>query len=229
MWSGDSKQLENFDESIAGKASLFIQTQGLHPFWYVAAGTPPFQRKFLITSTVGLHQEFDVVFRPREPIDYSLILSYALNAPGPVYIQSEIELPEQFINTLYTSKNRSGLAPTLVTMLPTFPRLIKPYTSLFFTPIKDHTSQETGALITFLRTHSILNISEDELRAYIKELRVTGGGVVWSRINTAGVIYWYDPADCQPPAPTPASKAVIQRSVAQGLLQLQQQLQLTLI
>lgn len=221
MWSGtESRQLDNFDESIVGRASIFINRNNIQPYWYVASGSQPFAKKILITHIAGLNNDYDTIFKPKDGLDFSLILSYILHLQGNIYIQSEIELPEQFILGLYKT---AGKNITLVTLLHQNPRSIKYYTNIFFEHIQDYMSPDTSLLIAFLKTHHLVSTSDDEIRAYIKELRITSGGLVWNKMNG---IYWYDPVDCNPPAVSSSTaKAAIQKQVINGLQMLTSQLQ----
>ena len=152
MWSGtESRQLENFDESIVGRASIFINS--IQPYWYAAAGSQPFIKKVLITHTVGLNNDYDVIFKPKDAMDFSLILSYILHLQGNIYVQSEMELPEQFIVGLYKTVGKNI---TLVTLLQQYPRSIKYYTNIFFQHIPDYMSSDVSILINFLKMNGIM-------------------------------------------------------------------------
>jgi hypothetical protein len=242
MWS--SQQLENLSESIIGTPSIFIigksSEKHIEPYWYVineSHGPSPFHRRIHITGDMTVDsagmQQFDAVFKPQDGRDYSLILAYIMNTQGALYIQSSIELPEQFITALYRG-NGTGSAPsttkkiTLATVLHHYPRSIRLYSSIFFPQIAETAATEITQVIHFLRASAILPVSEDEVRAYIKELRIASGALVWTRLGetrTQGSIYWYDPADCISPVPTSGpAKEHMQKQVLRSLRQLTQQM-----
>lgn len=240
MWgSSDTKQLENFDESIIGKPSIFLTAAAaatnIQPYWYtVASNRAQYGRRILITNDIGASVsvgiEWEAIFRPREAVDYSLILSYILNSVNPVYIQSDIELPEQFVTALYTKAPRHVVPATLIVLLHAgvLPRSIRLYHNIFFPHIAEHGSAEAAKYISFIHSSGLSNVGDDELRAYIKELRIAGGGLVWSKLGQA--IYWYDPADCRAPAATtPAARAAIQKQIANTLHKIAAQLDSTLV
>lgn len=221
MWSGaGTKQLDIFEDTIVGCASIFINNGVIQPYWYAASGGPSFNKKILITHIVGLNNEYDSIFKPKDGLDFSLILSYILHLQGNIYVQSEIELPEQFILGLYKG---GGKNITLVTLLHQYPRSIKYYTNIFFQHIPDYMSSDVSVLINFLKKEHLVSTSDDEIRAYIKELRVTSGGLVWNKMSG---ILWYDVSDCNPPAISNANtKANIHKQVINGLQMLTSQLQ----
>lgn len=233
MWGG--QQLENLSESIVGSPSICIiqkhSAQQIQPYWYAAAGAQPFYKKILICPLgTPLIEGFaaDAIFSPKNGRDYSLLLAYILGvaSSGPVYIQSSFELPEQFIAALY--KSAGGQQITLITLLQHYPQTILHYKTIFFPRLLESATTDIAHLIHFLRSSSLLTVSDDEIRAYIKELRVTAGALVWTQLGETrprGSIYWYDPADCMPPAPTPAGKEQLQRDVFQGLQQLTAKMQ----
>ncbi len=235
MWgTSDTKQLENFDESIVGKPSIFLTgAAAINPYWYtIGANRAQYSRRILITNDIGASIasiEWDSIFRPREAVDYSLILTYIINSPHAVYIQSDMELPEQFVTALYTKASRHTTPVTLIVVLSggTLPRSTRLFHNIFFPHIVDHSSADAAKYIGFIHSFGLSNTNDDELRAYIKELRIAGGGLVWSRVGQS--IYWYDPADCRSPAPTtPAARAAIQKQVANALHRIAEQLESTL-
>jgi hypothetical protein len=84
-------------------------------------------------------------------------------------------------------------------------------------------SSDVSVLINFLKKEHLVSTSDDEIRAYIKELRITTGGLIWNKMNG---ILWYDVSDCNPPTISNANtKAMIQKQVINGLQMLTAQLQ----
>ncbi len=237
MWgSSNTKQLENFDESIVGKPSIFLGgAANVQPYWYtITTNRVQYLRRILITNDVGASvsaMEWDSIFRPREAVDFSLILTYIINSPHAVYLQSDRELPEQFVTALYTKHPPHVIIPvTLIVLLPegTLPRSTRLFHNIFFPHIADHNSTDAAKYIGFIHSAGLSTTNDDELRAYIKELRIAGGGLVWSRVGQS--IYWYDPADCHSPAPTtPAARAAIQKQAVNALHKIASQLESTLI
>jgi hypothetical protein len=205
--------IENFDTPLRGSKILQFTLKGCQAapiYEMAAAGGEPFARSILVAPAraVGAQQFFrtawDAVFQiavgaqqqqqqQQSNQDWSFVLTYISNSPKPacIFIEEGIEPPEVFIKRL----------PAQITLIvqKTLGTRISPiYDTVFFPPINEPISQEGNAVLGTLDI--LLAIRNDERRTWLKELRVAGAGLVWTRVGErtqSGSVYWYDPADTE--------------------------------
>jgi hypothetical protein len=125
--------------------------------------------------------------------DWSFILTYISNSPKPscIFIEDGIDPPEAFIKRL----------PQHVTLIVQKSLGLRPsqqFDTIFFPPITEPSSQEANYVLGTLDI--LLQNKNDERRSWLKELRVAGAGLVWTRVaesQSHGAVYWYDPHDSE--------------------------------
>ena len=209
--------IENFDAPLRGTKILQYIFKGCldAPLYEIAAaGGEPFARSILIAPSraVGAQQFFrtawDAVFQVRSTVingsnsnnsiqtqqtsqDWSFILTYITNSPKPIciFVEDGIDPPDAFIKRLPQSA-------TLIVQKTLGTRLSSLYDTIYFPSIVEAQSQEANIILGCLDI--LLASKNEDRRSWLKELRVVGAGIVWTRYeerSTQGSVYWYDPGD----------------------------------
>jgi hypothetical protein len=203
--------IENFDTPLRGSKILQYTLKGCQsaPLYEIAAaGGESFARSILVApARAAAAQQFfrtawDAVFQI-QPLqqqqqhqiqqDWSFILTYISNSPKPtcILIEEGIDPPEAFIKRLPQHT-------TLIVQKPLGSRPSLVYDTIFFPPIGEPVSQEANYVLSVLDI--LLQNKNDERRSWLKELRVAGAGIVWTRVaesRSQGAVYWYDPNDTE--------------------------------
>jgi hypothetical protein len=210
--------IENFDATLRGTKILQYILKGCQdaPLYEIAAaGGEPFSRSILIAPSraVGAQQFFrtawDAVFQVRAAVnqqtansyngtqsqqasqDWSFILTYITNSPKPVciFVEDGIDPPDAFIKKLPQTA-------TLIVQKTIGQRPSSLYDTIYFPPISEANSHEANIILSCLDI--LLASKNEDRRSWLKELRVAGAGIVWTRFeerSQQGAVYWYDPTD----------------------------------
>lgn len=193
-----SLHLEAFESSIKNRRLRWFLTDthisyppGFQEQIYTES--PPFQRKILIISHKSseawkLVDNWDAIFIPQTPIEWSLILAYLQNTQSPslVCIAPEVQTPTAFYQKAQT---------TTVTFIPISSANITPLISFdatFFPPAKELENyiEQTNGLLKSLITNDILRTFV--IKDAIRDLRAAGATLVVSSIEESkSSLYWY--------------------------------------
>ena len=206
-------QIEAFDENLKGKRILqFIASKGR--VGAAAAATTPifeiaeadsgevFARKVLVSipsrpSYEFLRTKWDVHYNISDTREWILIVTYIVNAPKPLclFCEDGVELPDVVMKKLAAVQG-----VTIICQRGLGGRIgganLVGYDVVFLPAIDNvgtGSGPESGAILSILNQLSPVKggIYEDRME-WLKELRITGAGLVWSR---ASGISWYDPAE----------------------------------
>jgi len=158
----------------------------------------PFKRKVLLTNSPlnfskHLSVSYDAVFQIREPVDWSLALTYILHCPKDVLVVAEdLPIPEALWPKLHKSI-------TFVHIVSTPLKNLKPYQTVFFAPIEDVATGFGDTVFKALQQTYRRSYTPQNFKEIVQELRVAGASLAWTRIGEGsnvdgqGSLYWYDP------------------------------------
>jgi hypothetical protein len=195
----DILHIEAFSDNLRGKRILQYIRPGRS-----GSGTPvvdraeadsadAFARKVLISAAVRpshelLRTHWDVHYSIADSKEWILIVTYIVNAPKPLCVVCEdgAELPDIVMKKVASVAGVTIICQRLMT---NGIRGLNAYDVIFFPPIDDITGNESGAILQALNT---LSPGAEDRREWLKELRVAGAGLVWSRQTG---ICWYDPVE----------------------------------
>jgi hypothetical protein len=155
----------------------------------------PFKKKILLTRTAFsfskyMPLQYDAIFQVKDSQDWTLILTYITYAPKPLLVVAEdIQIPDG----LWQKLNKST---TFINITSSYQVNIRPYDAIFFAPIEELTTTYTEYVYKILQSIYKANYTQTEHKDVLKELRVAGAGICWTKHEegaTGGSIYWYDP------------------------------------
>ena len=152
----------------------------------------PFKRKILLSKTsFGLSRflplQYDATFQVKDGHDWTLVLTYITYAPKPLLmVCEEISIPDG----LWQKLNRTT---TVVHLTSSQVVRLHPYDAIFFAPIEELTSSYTEYVYKLLQAIYHTSYTQKEHKEILQELRVAGAGLAWSKEESRGAIYWYDP------------------------------------
>jgi hypothetical protein len=155
----------------------------------------PFKKKILITRTVFslskyLPLQYDAVFQAKDSNDWTLILTYITYAVKPLLVVVEdVPIPDG----LWQKLNKST---TFVNITSSYLINIRPYDTIFFSPIEELSTQYTEYVYKIIQSIYKSSYSQKEHKEILQELRVANAGICWTRHEedtVGGNIYWYDP------------------------------------
>jgi hypothetical protein len=194
----DILHIEAFSDNLRGKRILQYIRAGKD------RGTPiidraeadsadAFARKVLITagsrpSHELLRTQWNVHYSVSDPKEWILIVTYIVNAPKPLCVVCEdgAELPDIVMKKLASVQ---GVTIICQRMMTNGLRGLANYDALFFPAIDDIGGNESAMILQAL---NMLCPGAEDRREWLKELRVAGAGLVWSRQSG---ISWYDPVE----------------------------------
>jgi hypothetical protein len=183
--------IEAFNDNLRGKRILqYIRGRN-------DAGTPVFETAFarkVLVSTGSkpshelLRTRWDVHYSISDPKEWILIVTYIANAPKPLCVLCEdgAELPDIVMKKVATIQGVTIVCQRLMT---NGIGGLNNYDVLFFPPVDDIGGNESAIMLQALNA---LAPSSEDRREWLKELRIAGAGLVWSRQSG---ISWYDPAE----------------------------------
>jgi hypothetical protein len=158
----------------------------------------PFKKRLLLTNTAFgvskyLSLDYDTVFHMKETVDWTLLLTYATYAPKPLLIISEdIIIPDGLWPKLSRQTTFVNITSSLVFNA-------RPYDTVFFAPMEDHTMSYAEYVHKLLQTVYRATYSTKEHKEILQELRVASAGLAWSKVGEEqnGSLCWYDPVSVQ--------------------------------
>lgn len=154
----------------------------------------PFKKKVLLTKTAfalskSMALTYDATFQMNDVSDWTLALTYIVNAPKPVLVIAEdVQVPDGVWPRL-----TKGITFIHITSQPV--KVSTPYDAIFFAPIEDINSTYADYVYRNLLTVFRSTYAQKEYREILQELRIAGAGLAWTRIQEStpsGSIYWYD-------------------------------------
>lgn len=154
----------------------------------------PFKKKVLLTKTAfglskSLSLQYDAVFQMSDISDWTLALTYIVNAPKPTFVLAEdIQVPDGVWARLI-----KGITFVHISSLPV--KSCSFYDAVFFAPISDISSQYAEFVFRQLQTLFRSSYSQKEYREILQELRIAGAGLSWTKFREqtpSGSMYWYD-------------------------------------
>jgi hypothetical protein len=196
--------LENFDTPLHGHRTLFLYDPCISPsvpgLFDIALHGEVYSRRILLTSVSTQHSsifraEWDAIFQPRDPKEWSLILTYCVQAPKSIclVVDEGLAVPEALFQKLPAGSTvivlRSIKAPV--------DSSIQRYAAVCFPVISDTTGLNAANVIQAVNLLTGTQDSEKK-RAWLRELRVANAALVWTRIGESsvnGLTYWHDPTD----------------------------------
>jgi hypothetical protein len=195
----DVLQIEAFDDGLRGKKILQYVGGGTGSVNSLvnrieADASEPFARKVLITAAPRPAKElfrtqWDVIFNIADTREWILVVTYIMNAPKPILVVCEdgAEFPEVVLKKL------AGIAglTTLCQRGLGVAKSARMYDVVYMPVIDDPGSAAATGVLGHLAGLEPSGGREDR-RGWLKELRVAGAGLVWSR---EGGICWYDPVE----------------------------------
>jgi hypothetical protein len=165
---------------------------------YIQTLRDPFKKRILLTNTpFGISRyfplQYDTVFHMKDTVDWTLLLTYATYAPKPLLIVSEdIIIPEG----LWAKMSRQT---TFVNITKSMVLNARPYETIFFAPMEDHTMSYADYVHKLLQSVYRGSYSTKEHKEILQELRVASAGLAWSKVGEEqnGSLCWYDPVSVQ--------------------------------
>jgi hypothetical protein len=190
--------LEAFESSIKNRRLRWFLTEShiSYPHGFqeqVYNESPPFQRKFLISSYKSseawkLVDAWDAIFLPQTPLEWSLILAYLQNTPSPsiVCITPEVQAP-----TAFYQKAQTTIVTFAIISAPIITPLIT-FDATFFPPaqcLESYLEQTKNLLSSLLPGEALKNFV---LKDAIRDLQSAGATLVVSSIEESKAsLYWY--------------------------------------
>ena len=176
----DTVHINAFQTPLHGTAILcqgpFPKSKQPPILEYVQDLKAPFKRKVLLTNSpftfrTTLSLTYDATFQIREGIDWSLALTYILHAPKDITVVHVVSTP---------LKN------------------LKPYSTVLFGPIEDLTTGYADTVYKALTAIYKKSYTQQTFKELIQELKVAGASLAWTSIqelktlDSAGALYWYE-------------------------------------
>lgn len=159
----------------------------------------PFKKTVLLTKTAfnfskTFSVKYDAVFQMSDVSDWTLGLTYIVNAPKPLLVIAEdIQVPDGV-----WSRITKGITFVHISSAPI--KSCAPYDAVFFAPIQDTNSAFADFVYRHLVSLFRANWAQKEFREIMSELRIAGAGLAWTRVQEpqpTGSIYWYDTVQTQ--------------------------------
>jgi len=197
----DTVHINAFQTPLHGTAILcqgpFPKSKQPPILEYVQDLKAPFKRKVLLTNspftfrtTLSLH--YDATFQIREGMDWSLALTYILHCPKDVLVVIEdLPIPDAFWPKLHKSI-------TVVHVVSTPLKNLKPYSTVLFAPIEDLTTGYADTVYKALLSIYKKSYTQQTFKELIQELKVAGASLAWTSVqelktlDSAGALYWYE-------------------------------------
>jgi hypothetical protein len=199
--------IEGLSTSLRGGKHLIIHGTNMKmpDFADFLSGGEPIQRYLLLTGRNGdMSAQFwfpwNGVLTLVDARDWNFALTYIANAPKPLFclVDDSLTVPEAFLR-------RVPASVTLVHLIQPSPELatsmaLPHYDSVFISPIDDIGSKFYESALTCLQ-RVFKRHGEYDMKEVLRELRVAGAGLVWTRIQESdpgGAVYWYEPGPVSP-------------------------------
>lgn len=153
----------------------------------------PFKRKvlltgkeshvFLLSKTLPLH--YDAAFQLSDTADWSLALTYILNAPKDVLVVAE----DVYIPDAVWPKLNKSVTFVYVTSAPL--KQVQVFDAIFFAKVEDLTHPYVDTAYKAVLAASKKVYAQTAFKDVLLELRVANAGLAW--LKETNSLSWYDP------------------------------------
>lgn len=198
----DVVNIEAFDTNLFGKIILYQKhTNGsdyhrLPPIKEKCVDLrQPYKRRLLICNSHNKHInntffEYDTIFNMHDISDWSLVLTYIVHSPKPLFILIDNVMIPNIVWTKFQSLKGNNI--TIVHIANTPVQTIQSYNAIFFQPIVPTTPVSVLDII-YGQIQSVKHsYSMREFKETIAELRIADAGLC---IINHTEMYWYDPVE----------------------------------
>lgn len=197
--------IEAFDSNLFGKTILYQKHTNVNDYHQLppikdkcSDLRQPFKRRLLISNIHNKHInniffDYDTIYYIQDISDWSLILTYIVHAPKPIFILIDnITIPNIVWTKIQGMKQTMGGSMTIVHISNIPVQSIHPYNTVFFQPISHATLPSMldiiyGQILSLKHSYNMREFKET-----VAELRIADAGLCIMNNNE---LYWYDPVD----------------------------------